>query len=152
MKEAVLEVLMYLLDKPFSSAQSAKAALLCAENIQTDKLSSADIDKTLQKLNELALWYTQSLQNPLPALRIFTAEESHKLDSECQGFILFLEHCGILNTHTREWIIEYVLSQKAPVYLEQLPWITALVLLNHTHLSKAGLSLLTSLDTHSSVH
>lgn len=147
MKEAVLEVLLYLLDKPALLAKANQGVT----NSEIIKPIAKD-EETLNQLAALADRYKQSLQNPLSALRVFTPEECQKLDSNSRGFILFLEHCGILNNHSREWIIEHAMAYPHPVSLEQLPWITALVLLNYSHLSKEWLSLLLSLETQSSVH
>ncbi len=65
------------------------------------------------------------------AIRIFNDEELEKLDTECRGFILFLEQAGILDPHDRELVIDRVMALESDeINLPQLKWIILMVLLN----------------------
>ena len=69
---------------------------------------------------------------PLPAqtsTRIYTSEEERKLDTECRGFLYFLEQASVLNSYSRELVIERVLALESDdIDVEQLKWIILMVL------------------------
>jgi len=72
---------------------------------------------------------------PLPesgdAFRAFAPRELAKLDVECRGFLIYLEHSGILTPSTREHVIERALAATgAAISLEQLKLIVLMVLWN----------------------
>ncbi|QCI24000.1 DUF494 family protein [Buchnera aphidicola (Macrosiphoniella sanborni)] len=63
--------------------------------------------------------------------RIYTQEESLKLNVDCRGFILFLEQLEILTLETREMIIERIMDLDIKeLNLEDLKWIVLIVLFN----------------------
>ncbi|AEO08827.1 Smg protein [Buchnera aphidicola str. Ak (Acyrthosiphon kondoi)] len=63
--------------------------------------------------------------------RIYTQEESLKLNVDCRGFILFLEQLEILTLDTREIIIERIMELDInELNLEDLKWIILIVLFN----------------------
>ncbi|QIQ42055.1 MAG: DUF494 family protein [Buchnera aphidicola (Microlophium carnosum)] len=63
--------------------------------------------------------------------RIYTQEESLKLNVDCRGFILFLEQLEILTLDTREMIIERIMELEInELNLEDLKWIVLIVLFN----------------------
>ncbi|QCI21772.1 DUF494 family protein [Buchnera aphidicola (Hyadaphis tataricae)] len=65
------------------------------------------------------------------SIRIYTTEESLKLNSDCRGFILFLEQLEILTLDTREMIIEKIMELDVyELNLEDLKWIILIVLFN----------------------
>lgn len=72
---------------------------------------------------------------PLPergdAFRAFAPKELAKLDVECRGFLIYLEHSGILTPSTREHVIERALAATGDaISLEQLKLIVLMVLWN----------------------
>jgi len=70
------------------------------------------------------------LSNPI-STRIYTPEESRKLNVDCRGFILFLEQLEILTLDTREMIIERIMELDIhELSLEDLKWIVLIVLFN----------------------
>jgi Smg protein len=77
----------------------------------------------------------QSGLNALPdsrrTFRAFAPRELAKLDAECRGFLLTLEHSGILTPQTRELVIERSLAASGEyLTLEQLKLIVLMVLWN----------------------
>lgn len=65
------------------------------------------------------------------ALRIYTDEECQFLDTECRGFLLFLEQIQVLNLETREMVIDRVMALDAVEFdLEDLKWVILMVLFN----------------------
>ena len=72
----------------------------------------------------------QLASDPL-SVRIFTQEESQRLDASCRGFLLFLEQIQVLNLETREMVIERVMAlDTAEFELEELKWVILMVLFN----------------------
>jgi Smg protein len=65
------------------------------------------------------------------AMRIYTAEESVRLDAGCRGFLLFLEQIQVLNLETREMVIDRVMALDDTEFdLEDLKWVVLMVLFN----------------------
>ena len=95
-----------------------------------------DIFNALMWLEKLAD-YQEGLVEPMQlasdplSVRIFTEEESQRLDASCRGFLLFLEQIQGLNLETREMVIERVMAlDTAEFELEELKWVILMVLFN----------------------
>ncbi|MEX3022750.1 DUF494 family protein Smg [Kluyvera sp. STS39-E] len=95
-----------------------------------------DIFNALMWLEKLAD-YQEGLVEPMQlasdplSVRIFTQEESQRLDASCRGFLLFLEQIQVLNLETREMVIERVMAlDTAEFELEELKWVILMVLFN----------------------
>ena len=76
--------------------------------------------------------------DPRTTFRAFAPRELAKLDADCRGFLLTLEHSGILNPQTRELVLERSLAASGnTLSLEQLKLIVLMVLWNqHTPTSR----------------
>lgn len=133
MKEDMFEVLMYLFENHMQSDCKLHITEkdLMAELV-TAGFHSLTIDKALDWLDGLLLIQEQTV--PLASsesLRIFTPYETQKLTAEIQGFLLSLEHMGILNTATRELVIDRLMAiEEHDIDLPQVKWVTLLVLFN----------------------
>jgi Smg protein len=101
------------------------------------KLSAAgfeddDISEALQWLDGLQT--AGDVQSPLIAanndsIRCYAAEELVRLDTECRGFLAFLESAGVLNPQTRELILERAMALSGhTVSLSRLKIIVLMVL------------------------
>lgn len=76
------------------------------------------------------------------ALRIFSDEECLLIDKDCRGFLIFLEHYGILKPHTREMVISQVVALKEEVIdLHLIKWVTLMVLFTQPE-EKSALALM----------
>jgi Smg protein len=107
----------------------------------TDDLSDAgfhreDIYNALNWLEKLAD-YQDGLVAPILlttdplSMRIYTEEESQRLDANCRGFILFLEQIQVLNLDTREMVIERIMALDTLEFdLDDLKWVVLMVLFN----------------------
>jgi Smg protein len=63
------------------------------------------------------------------AIRIFDASEQTRLDTDCRGYILYLENIGILNAAQRELVIDRLLALDArQIDIEQIKWVVLMVL------------------------
>ena len=96
----------------------------------------ADIFRALKWLDRLsALQENQTkpyLSNATSnATRILTAEEYRKIDTEGQGFLMFLEQINVLDATTREMVIDRVMDLDGnSISLEDLKWVVLMVLFN----------------------
>jgi Smg protein len=65
------------------------------------------------------------------SFRAYAPRELAKLDAGCRGFLITLEHSGILTPQTRELVVERSLAASgATLTLEQLKLIVLMVLWN----------------------
>jgi Smg protein len=103
------------------------------------KLSAAGFEDS--DISEALRWLAGVLTGPhvglahLPdakrSFRAFSAREMSKLDVQCRGFLLTLEHSGILSPQTREQVIERSLAASGDsLTLEQLKLIVLMVMWN----------------------
>jgi Smg protein len=103
------------------------------------KLSAAGFEDS--DISEALHWLAGVLRAPQPGLdklpdvqrsfRAFAPRELAKLDAECRGFLLTLEHSGILDPQKRELVIERSLAASGDsLSLEQLKLIVLMVLWN----------------------
>src|SRR5512138_135595 len=127
------EVLVYL----FENCQQAE--LSDDRDRVARKLSAAGFEHS--DISEALHWLAGVSRAPrgtsiqLPdvrtSFRAFAPRELAKLDAECRGFLITLEHSGILNAATRELVLERSLAASGhTLSLEQLKLIVLMVLWN----------------------
>ena len=103
------------------------------------KLSAAGFEDS--DISEALHWLAGVLTGPqmtlahLPdakrSFRAFAPRELAKLDAQCRGFLMTLEHSGILAPHMRELVIERSLAASGDTLtLEQLKLIVLMVMWN----------------------
>lgn len=133
----MFDILLYL----FENIVNDSSELWVDEDELTKELKKAgfhedDIYKALMWLEDLADLQSNDIApfiNGHTALstRIYTPEESIKLDTECQGFLVFLENINLLDVMTREMVIDRVMELEEPsICLDDLKWIILMVLFN----------------------
>ena len=132
----MFDVLMYL----FETYIHNEAEMVDQDRL-TDDLTDAgfhreDIYNALNWLEKLAD-YQEGLVAPILlandplSMRIYTDEESKRLDAESRGFLLFLEQIQVLSLETREMVIERVMALDTLDFdLEDLKWVVLMVLFN----------------------
>jgi Smg protein len=133
----MFDVLMYLFETYIHTEPEAR--------VDQDKLTRdltdvgferEDIYNALTWLEKLAD-YQDGLAEPMQlaadplSMRIYTEDESRRLDADCRGFLLFLEQIQVLNLETREMVIERIMALDADEFdLEDLKWVVLMVLFN----------------------
>lgn len=134
MKENVLDVLMYLFENYLYDESDLEPD---QETLKVELLEAGfprtEVNKALEWLEALA---SQQL-DPVPSLqtgrsiRVFSEKEMAKLDTECRGFLMFLEQSGILTPANRELVIDRIMAlENEEIDLEQLKWVILMVLFN----------------------
>jgi Smg protein len=74
---------------------------------------------------------SRALPDARASFRAFAPRELAKLDAECRGFLITLEHSGMLTPETRELVLERSLAASgAALSLDQLKLIVLMVLWN----------------------
>ena len=119
MKEGVIDVLMYIFssyadqDENLPEDRDGIEADLCAAGFD-----SLEIDKAFDWLDGLAqVDDDPSANESVHATRILAAQESARLAYSAQGFLLFLEQSGALDSESE-------------VDIEELKWVVMMVLFN----------------------
>jgi len=135
MKETVLDVLMYLFDNfieediEFSPDQDALKTQLKEAGFR-----GQEVDKAFDWLEGLTLQKDSNestSSSDKKSMRLFNDVELEKLDAECRGFLLYLEHAGVLNLHERELVIDRVMALETDeINIQQLKWVVLMVLFN----------------------
>lgn len=134
MKENVVDVLMYLFETYMDSddelshdRQTLESRLLEAG------FKDAEIEKAFDWLESLAR-FAEAPGEGLPApktFRLYHESEQERLDSECRGFLMFLEQTGVLTPASREMVIDRVMALDTDeIDVNQLKWVVLMVLFN----------------------
>ena len=141
---SVLTVLMYL----FKNHMQENCTLDAGEKklfLRLEKLGfhRAVIDQAFRWLDNLSQGVHEPMQLPTKnSFRVFSDYECELLDSDCRHFLITLEQQSILNSHTRELVINQaieLISEGIDVSL--LKWVTLMVLFNQTDKKQALVSM-----------
>jgi len=134
MKENVLDVLMYLFQNYMEDELESEPD---RESLQVELMEAGfplpEIHKAFDWLDDLAERSDEppSAHPANHSIRLYTAREMDKLDTECRGFLLFLEQSGIVGATTRELIIDRVMALETDeIDIERLKWVIMMVLFN----------------------
>jgi len=132
MKESVLDILIYLFENYFD------ADLDCAPEPDRDTLrdeleragfSEREVGRALEWLEQLSADPQRGAIPGSRAIRIFDAREQARLDTDCRGYILYLENIGITSAAQRELVIDRLLALDVQqIDIEQVKWVVLMVL------------------------
>ena len=132
MKEGVFDVLMYLFetyidadDDPEPDQNELRGELIKAG------FGDTEIDRALDWLDGLAENHNERIFNPQTehGTRVYNDLELDRLDTNCRGFIVYLEQIGILTPPQRELLIDRLLALETPdIDVEQIKWVVLMVL------------------------
>ena len=135
MKENVFDVLMFLFDNYLEDDYEINTD----QDVLKNKLVQAgfgnsEVNKAFDWLEGLIVRNDVTDEEKLSGKgvnRIFNEQEMGKLDTECRGFITFLDQAGVLDMHDRELVIDRVMAlESEEIDLYQLKWVVLMVLLN----------------------
>lgn len=134
----MFDILMYL----FENFIHSEVEVMVDHDKLTDELTRAgfhqdEIYKALTWLERLAALQESDINPYLvklsetPSIRIYTEPEQMRLDTECRGFLLFLEQINVLDAQTREMVVDRVMElDTEEIALEDLKWVVLMVLFN----------------------
>jgi len=131
MNEDIFDVLIYLFENYMDSeVDIIPDTDLLQTELRAAGFNSGNISKAFEWLDTLALQEEPSFKSS-KNFRIFSNEEKQKLDLECCNFILFLQGMDILNSVSRELVIDRAMAiENKLISIEELKWITLIVLLS----------------------
>jgi Smg protein len=127
------DILVYL----FENCEQAELAYdreRVAKKLSAAGFEDSDISEALHWLAGV-LRAPHAVREPLPdaraSFRAYAPRELAKLDTKCRGFLLTLEHSGVLSADTRELVLERALAASGDTLsLEQLKLVVLMVLWN----------------------
>lgn len=139
MKERVLDVLMYLFENYLEDSpdEPADQESLRIELLQAG-FPSIEVTKAFDWLQDLSTISDSAgggLMEPCryTSHRILSAIEMKKLDTGCQRLLLQLEQRGVIDSWTRELVIDRVMALEGEeIGLDELRWVVLMVLSNHS--------------------
>ena len=128
---AMFDILVYLFENFFHAdayPEPEQLALrLSAAGFEDEEISEAL--QWLDGLQEVGTDCPPAISVDNDSVRSFGPEEIAKLDTECRGFLTFLESAGVLNPLTRELILERAMAlSDHSVSLSKLKIIVLIVL------------------------
>jgi Smg protein len=121
----------------FENCQQAELAYdreRVAKKLSAAGFEDSDISEALHWLAGMGA-APNGVREPLPdsrsTFRAYAPRELAKLGADCRGFLMTLEHSGILSAETRELVIERALAASGDALsLEQLKLVVLMVLWN----------------------
>jgi Smg protein len=133
MKESVLDILIYLFENYFdadleSAPEPDRDSL--KDELERAGFSEREVGRALEWLEQLSVDPQRTGAIPASrAIRIFDPSEQARLDTDCRGYILYLESIGILNAAQRELVIDRLLALDATqIDIDQVKWVVLMVL------------------------
>ncbi len=133
MKENTLDLLFYLFDNyPEMGDNLPEDRASMHGYLQDAGFLNSEITRAFDWLESLGdeAAYVDNTYSP-SAMRLFAPEEQRWLDSECQGYLVFLEQAGVISPEAREQILVRVLElQDEDFNLDRLKWVVLMVLIN----------------------
>ncbi len=132
MKENVLDVLMYLFETYIDAEEEPEPDRNALRSeLEAAGFQDSEIDKALEWLDGLS----ERQQDPASsdptdrAIRIFSRREHSRLDAECRGYVMYLEHAGILTGAQRELVIDRLMAlETRDIDVEQIKWVVLMIL------------------------
>ncbi len=134
MKQELFDILLYLFENYIYDDEQFDADSL-EDELKRAGFHHGSITKAFQWLDGLATAHEKGkfLEAPSPqgSMRISSDEELLRLDTECRGFLLFLELMGVLDHINRETVMDRLMALDSDeIDLEQLKWVVLMVLFN----------------------
>ena len=133
MKESVLDILIYLFENYFDAELSVAPEPdrdTLKEELERAGFSEREVGRALEWLEQLCADPERAgAIPPSRSVRVFDARELARLDTDCRGYILYLENIGIVNAAQRELVIDRLLALDArQIDIEQVKWVVLMVL------------------------
>tara|TARA_R110001583_G_scaffold2536_10_gene18286 strand:+ start:8138 stop:8596 length:459 start_codon:yes stop_codon:yes gene_type:complete len=106
------------------------------DELMQEGFQKSEINKALAWLENLASMHNQDPQSRTTAEkvtshRIYNKIEQRQISLESRNYIRYLEEAKILTTHTREMVIDCIMSlDSGELILEDVKWLILMVLFN----------------------
>jgi Smg protein len=136
MKENMFDVLMYLFENYMEEGSEFNPD---QETIEVELAQAGfprgEVNKAFDWLEDLTNLRNNSAELPHAAsgrsIRVYTPDEMTRLDAEARGFLLFMEQSGVLDSVSRELVIDRAMAlEDEELDIDQLKWVILMVLFN----------------------
>lgn len=134
----VVDLLMYLFENYMVEETNVTPTEESLHNeLQEAGFTSNDVDKAFRWLDDLASKQKIKIDGDISftlsnSTRFLTTDELNKLTVEAQGLFINLQQAGVLDSETRELVLDRVMAlDSTEIDAERLRWLTLLVLFNH---------------------
>jgi Smg protein len=131
MRENVLDLLIYLFENYMGAdAEVRPDRDTLKRELDTAGFAEVDIGRALEWLDGLAGQQLGKVAEATArAVRVFSSQESMRLDTDVRGYLMYLEHSGILSSPQRELVIDRLMALDADeIDIEQVKWVVLMVL------------------------
>ncbi|WP_298939339.1 DUF494 domain-containing protein [uncultured Psychromonas sp.] len=133
----MFEIIMYLFESYIQVDQTMELDTQeVTDELMQEGFQKSEITKALAWLDNLANMHNQEPQTRATAEkktshRIYNKQEQRQISLECRNYIHYLEEAKILTTHTREMVIDCIMSlDSGELILEDVKWLILMVLFN----------------------
>ena len=133
MKENVLDVLMYLFENYiYDEPDTPPDQDQMRDSLLEVGFSAAQIHKAFCWLKELSDHRSRPpVEQTSRQFRVYSPEELARLDTQCRGFLQYLEDAEILDSQHRELVIDRVMALETDsLDIDDMKWIILMVLFN----------------------
>jgi len=138
MKQTVLDVLLYIFENHLEDGDVPPNRDALQRDVVDAGFPAREVDKALVWIEALAAEHPllpSSDPSRNTPIRVFSALECARLDTDCRGFLFFLENRGIIDATRRELIVNRVLAlDEEEISLDDLKWVVLMVLFNQPDL------------------
>lgn len=134
----MFEIIMYLFESYIQVDQTMELDTQeVTDELMQEGFQKSEINKALAWLDNLANMHNQEPQSRTIAEkatshRIYNKIEQRQISLESRNYISYLEEAKILTTHTREMVIDCIMSldSDGELILEDVKWLILMVLFN----------------------
>ncbi|MEO1889415.1 MAG: DUF494 domain-containing protein [Cycloclasticus sp.] len=136
MKETIFEVLVYLFEHYIDVGDEKKIeqGALKTELLEAG-FTDNYVDRAFDWMDELTALPTTEVENYVgpTSIRIHSPDERLRFDVDAQGFLLFLEQAGIIDSTRRELIIDRAMALGDPILaVDHIKWVALMVLFSQS--------------------
>jgi Smg protein len=141
MNHSVLDVLMYLFET-YSQQEHDEATdhSVLRQELLKAGFGEPVVDRALTWLEDLR----QDPDRPFPtapaghSVRLYNPVELQRLNTECRGYLMYLEQANILTPLSREVVIDRLMALGAgEIDVEQVKWVALMVLFSQAEQGNA---------------
>lgn len=133
----MFEIIMYLFESYIQVDQTMELDTQeVTDELMQEGFQKSEINKALAWLDNLANMHNRDPQSRTTAEkvtshRIYNKIEQRQISLESRNYISYLEKAKILTTHTREMVIDCIMSlDSGELILEDVKWLILMVLFN----------------------
>jgi Smg protein len=129
----MFEVLVFMFENYFAHHAQANNDVM-AQELLAAGFESPDISSAFdwfQKMQSMLATSELPESYQHDSLRMFTAAELKKIDTESMSFVLFMQQAKVINSLERDLIIDRAMALPVPIIcIEEMRWITMIALWN----------------------